>query len=206
MTLMSEAKERKPLVLDADGLNLAASSERLFRLIKQYTAAGGIVIMTPHMAEFARLLHSSMEELQAERMKKLECFARESGVILAGKDAVTVVCYADEAGQFHYYINQTGNSGMATAGSGDVLSGIVGALTALCAVRLREQGNLRGKLSFEENFTKKAYFEAVYRAVFVHGLAGDRAAEKYGEISMKAGDIIDALPELFDCKPDVNVH
>ena len=202
MTLMSERDMRKPVILDADGLNLAASSEKLFHLVKQYTAAGGIVIMTPHMMELVRLLRSDafvrcgkellcsgMKELQAERLELMEKYARETGAILVSKDAATVVGFHDHTDRFRYYINQTGNSGMATAGSGDVLSGITGALAAFTAVN---HGTDR-----EETDRKAAYFRAVYHAVYLHGLAGDMAAKKYGETSMKAGDIIAALPEIF---------
>lgn len=191
LTLMSDDCLQKPLVLDADGLNLVASSERLSGLIKAYTAQGGIVVMTPHMAEFTRLLHCSIKELQAGRPEKMEQYVRESGVILVGKDAATVVGCAEE-GAFRYYINQTGNSGMATAGSGDVLSGIMGALTALTAVR-QKAGERKGTGAAE----KEAYFQAASVAVYLHGLAGDMAAEKYGEVSMKAGDLMRELPKLL---------
>lgn len=195
LMLVLESRLQKPVLIDADGLNLAASSERLFQLINRYTALGGVVIMTPHMAELARLLHCEVRNLQEDRMGKMEQYVRESGVILVGKDAATVVCYVDEAGIFHYYINQTGNNGMAAAGSGDVLSGIAGAFAALRAVRRKEHGADRS--AREEVSAKAAYFEAVCGAVYLHGLAGDMAAEKYGKTSMKAGDIIAALPELL---------
>lgn len=191
MMLMSDEGLQKPLVLDADGLNLVASSERLSGLIKAYTAQGGIVVMTPHMAEFTRLLHCSIKELQAARPEKMEQYVRESGVILVVKDAATVVGCAEE-GAFRYYINQTGNSGMATAGSGDVLSGIMGALTALTAVRQKA-----GERKVTGAAEKEAYFQAASVAVYLHGLAGDMAAEKYGEVSMKAGDLMRELPELL---------
>ncbi len=195
LTYMSEMERQKPVVLDADGLNLAASSGRLSGLIKAYTAMGGIVIMTPHMAELARLLHCGMQELQSVRLKNMERFVRESGVVLVGKDAATVVGYADK-GVFRYYINQTGNSGMATAGSGDVLSGIMGAMAALTAVKLHRKAGKE-----KEAAVREAYFRTAYRAVYLHGLAGDKAAEKSGEISMKAEDLIGALPELLrECK------
>lgn len=195
LTHMSEMERQKPIVLDADGLNLAASSGRLSGLIKAYTAMGGIVIMTPHMAELARLLHCGMQELQSARLKNMERFVRESGAVLVGKDAATVVGYADK-GVFRYYINQTGNSGMATAGSGDVLSGIMGAMAALTAVKLHRKAGKE-----KEAAVREAYFRTAYRAVYLHGLAGDKAAEKSGEISMKAGDLIGALPELLrECK------
>lgn len=193
LTLMSEKEWRKPLVLDADGLNLLAASDRLSELLKTYTAQGGIVVMTPHMAELARLLHCGMRELQAARLEKMEQYVRENGVILVGKDAATIVGYADKAGAFRYYINQTGNSGMATAGSGDVLSGIMGALAAMTAVE-RKTGDKTGTTAKTE---KEAYFEIAYEAVYLHGLAGDMAADQYGEVSMKAGDLIKVLPELL---------
>lgn len=194
VTLLSEKFRDKPLILDADGLNLAAASKVLFEEIRAYTASGGIVVMTPHMAELARLLHCRVEELQAERMEQAKRFAAESGAILVSKDAATIVCYADGAENFHYYINRTGNSGMATAGSGDVLSGITGAFAAFTAVRQRER---KKGVSDGAPDSKEAYFEAAYKAVYMHGAAGDKAAKKYGEISMKAGDIISMLPEIF---------
>lgn len=189
LTVMSETGARKPIVLDADGLNLLAFSERLSELVKGYAGQGGIVMMTPHMAEFARLLHCSVQDLQKERMERLEEYCHKMGAILVSKDAATVVGYGGDCQNFRYYINQTGNSGMATAGSGDVLSGIMGALAAFTAVSLREHG--------EEADRGAAYFQAAYHAVYLHGLAGDAAAEKYGEASMKAGDIIRALPKLL---------
>lgn len=195
LTLVSEEGHHKPILLDADALNLTASSEELFRIIKKYTASGGIVVMTPHVAELARLLHCDVDELLENRMERIESYVRESGVILAAKDAVTIVSYVDEAKDFHFYINQTGNSGMATAGSGDVLSGITGALAALSAVRCREHREERP--GSEKIPAKTAFFEAVCGAVYLHGLAGDLAAEKYGKISMKAGDLIAVLPELL---------
>lgn len=189
LTYMSENRAIKPVILDADGLNLLASSGRLSELVKIYTAQGGIVIMTPHMAEFARLLHCSVPELQRERMEKAEGYCRETGAILISKDAATLVGFHDSTDRFCYYVNQTGNAGMATAGSGDVLSGITGALAAYTVVNQREGG--------EGNDRRAAYFQAVCRAVYLHGLAGDMAAEKYGEVSMKAGDIIMALAEIL---------
>lgn len=199
VTLLSEKFREKPLVLDADGLNLAAESEELSRKIRAFAASGGIVIMTPHMAEFSRLLHCTMGELQAERMEKAKRFAAENGVILMSKDAVTIVCCADGIDHFHYYINRTGNSGMATAGSGDVLSGITGALAAVTAVRQRER---RKGISDEAPDSKTAYFDAACKAVYLHGTAGDKAAKRYGETSMKAGDIISMLPEIFSVCED----
>lgn len=195
LTLLSKEGMQKPVLLDADALNLTALSKKLFQIIKKYTASGGIAVMTPHMAELARLLHCDVHELQENRMEKIESYVRESGVILAAKDAATIVSYVDEEKDFHFYINQTGNNGMATAGSGDVLSGITGALAAFCAVRQRDQEKeLSGRKMIP---AKTAFFETVCRAVYMHGLAGDAAAGEYGMTSMKAGDLIAALPKVF---------
>lgn len=199
VTLLSEKFREKPLVLDADGLNLAAASRELAEKLREHTALGGIVIMTPHMAELGRLLHCAVDELQAERMERTKRFAAESGAIMVSKDAATIVCYTDGAGDFHYYINQTGNSGMATAGSGDVLSGITGAFAAFAAVRQREwEKGISGKRPDPAT----VYFEAVCKAVYAHGAAGDKAAKKYGEVSMKAGDIIGMLSAIFSVWKD----
>lgn len=166
---------QKPLILDADALNLIAASKDLLIRIKKYTDMGGLVIMTPHMAEFGRLLP---EALKADRMERIEHYCKETGVILVSKDAATVAGHCAKDGSFHYYINQTGNSGMATAGSGDVLSGILGAFVGYAAV-----GGIH----------KESCFQAVCRGVYLHGLAGDRAAENRGEAAMIAGDIIKEL-------------
>lgn len=196
--LLTQENTNTPVILDADALNLIAGSEKLSDSVKQYTASGGIVVMTPHMAEFARLLHCGMQELSADRMGKAEEFCRETGVILVSKDAATVAGYCRENGRFCYYINQTGNSGMATAGSGDVLSGILGASAGLTAAEYERSGLQHGEERDSADREKAAYFKAVYRAVYLHGSAGDRAADQYGKASMKAGDMIKVLPELLE--------
>lgn len=190
LTKRAESSEKRiPLILDADALNLLASSENLLTKIKKYTSLYGDVILSPHIAEFSRLLHCSVEELQHDRMGKIKEYCEETGVILVSKDAATVVGYCRENGEFRYYINQTGNSGMATAGSGDVLSGILGSSTALMAVEYQDRYGIDSK--------RDASFLAAVRAVYLHGLAGDKAAENYGRASMKAGDIIKELPGLL---------
>ncbi len=182
-------QKKIPVVLDADALNLTAVSTEQRKLIRTCVQRGAAVIMTPHMAELCRLLGCDMETLKENRLKLMEDYCRENGVILVSKDAATVVgMYGrlpqhTEEEQFFYYINQTGNNGMATAGSGDVLSGILGASAALEAVQ---------KAKEEQNF-----FYAALRGVYLHGLAGDKAARTLGKAGMKAGDIISALPGLL---------
>lgn len=95
---------------------------------------------------------------------------------LVSKDAVTLVCTKEEQ---HFYLNSAGNSGMATAGSGDVLAGILGSFL----VQSEKKGNI-------------SILESMAAGVYLHALAGDRAKERVGEAAMIAGDLIDSLKEL----------
>jgi NAD(P)H-hydrate epimerase len=155
----------KPLVIDADGLN--ALSGRLDLL----SHVSRTVILTPHPGEFARLTQTTTAHVQADRVQQaaaLASIAQELVVVLKG--AGTVVTDG-----IRCYVNTTGNPGMATGGSGDVLTGVIAALVAQ-----RVPG-----------------FEAAQMGVFLHGLAGDIARDHDGEIGMIAGDIVDALPDAF---------
>jgi len=125
------------------------------------------LVLTPHPGEMARLVGKSTKEVQANRWEIAIQFAQEHGVVLALKGAGTVV--TDKSGKL--WINSTGNPGMAKGGMGDALTGIVGALLA----------------------QKMAPLDATRAGVFWHGLAGDVAAEKCGERSMLATDLIEAL-------------
>lgn len=148
-----------PLVIDADGLNILAGKPGLMSHLPQHT------ILTPHPGEFDRLFgrhDTSYERLETAREK-----ATELGVVLILKGAYTAII--SKEGQVS--INTTGNSGMATAGSGDVLTGMVLSLLA--------QGY--------------SAFEAAQVAVFWHGLAGDCSARKQAPISLIASDIVRCL-------------
>ena len=173
----SEDTCRISLVVDADGLNLMSENEDLYQevqILAKYTP----IILTPHMAELARLLKVNVKELSANRLELLSDFCKQTGFLVASKDAVTIVSrYTDS---FEFYVNQTGNNGMATAGSGDVLAGIIGAVLA----------GIKNK-SFEN------CFDGTVHAVYLHGMAGDMAAGKTGKASMLAGDIIEQLPILL---------
>jgi hydroxyethylthiazole kinase-like uncharacterized protein yjeF len=154
-----------PLIVDADGLNALAGHVRILK------AAGGARLLTPHPGEMARLLgHGGPGDVQGDRIGVATAFAREHGVILALKGAGTVVTDGERV-----YVNPSGNPGMATGGTGDVLTGLVAGL--LC------QG--------------LGPFDALQLAVFVHGLAGDLAARVRGELSMTAEDVLDFTPEAF---------
>lgn len=155
-----------PMVIDADGLNLIAENEELRQAVKAYERSR--IIMTPHPGEFIRLSKISMEQYKENPGEELVKLAEEFGSIVVGKDAVTLVASPDAEA---VYMNLTGNEGMATAGSGDVLAGVIGGLLA----------------------QRAAFFEAACMGVCFHGAAGDRAAAKKGHRGMIASDIAEEI-------------
>lgn len=161
----------KPLVIDADALNII--SEHI-ELLNEHKAE---VVITPHIGEMRRLLCADgSEQGRADDIKKniLEVckgFAKEYNVINVLKDART--CVSD--GEGGIYINTSGNNGMSTAGSGDVLSGIVAGLIG----------------------TGLSPKKAAVLGVYIHGLAGDEAAANMGRYAMTARDIISAIPAVL---------
>ncbi len=152
-----------PMVLDADGLNAFAGCAGLLR--------GRPLVLTPHAGEFARLTGTEVRAVLADPLGAARRFALEHGLTLVLKGAPAVVALADG----RTLVNPTGNPGMATAGSGDVLTGLIAGLMA--------QG-LRGE-------------EAACAGVYLHGAAGDLARKHRGEWGLKAGDISQAIPEAF---------
>lgn len=154
-----------PVILDADGINTIA-----VHTIERETDTFPL-ILTPHPAEMARLLGCSVEKVQQDREQAAVQAARQYKAIAVLKGHRTVV--ADQNGVL--YVNETGNPGMATAGSGDVLAGMIGAFAA--------QGMTPA--------------QAAICGVYLHGLAGDRAAARLSQQALLASDLIDALPELF---------
>ena len=152
----------QPMVLDADALNILSKNPRYM----QNLPPGSVI--TPHPGEFARMVGAgnSIEQLQ-----KAMNLAWQYAVCVVLKGRYTAVCSPDG----NCYFNSTGNPGMATGGSGDVLTGVVLALLA------------RGYSATD----------AARIAVYVHGLAGDIAAANYGQTAMTAGDIINALPSAW---------
>jgi NAD(P)H-hydrate epimerase len=154
-----------PMVIDADGLNALAGS---LDVLKQARAP---VIVTPHPGEMARLAALSSADVQKDRIGVAEAFAKKHSVTVVLKGAGTVV--AGPAGRT--FINSTGNPGMATAGTGDILTGMIGGLLA--------QGY--------------PATQAACLGVYLHGLAGDLAAKEKGEMGMIAGDVIEKIPEAI---------
>jgi len=155
-----------PVIVDADALNIIA--ENTNRLLLPHTD----MIVTPHLGEMARLTDSTVSWIQSHILESALDFAKQYNVICVLKDFRTII--ADAYGLC--YINRTGNNGMATAGSGDVLSGIIGALVA-------------GGLESE----KAAAF-----GVLLHGLAGDIAVTQTGKAALMAGDIVSGLCEIWN--------
>ena len=157
----------KPCVLDADALNNIAGMEQKKREML-LSGAGSRLIFTPHVKEFARLLGKTTEETKKSRMGLAQQYAKTYNIILAAKDARTVVAGKGKIP----YLNLSGNSAMAKAGSGDVLAGMITGCLALGMER----------------------FEAAAFGVFVHGLCGDEARDRYGAHSVLATDLIEMIP------------
>lgn len=154
----------KKTVFDADALNILANNMVLLK------EANGQRIVTPHLGEMARLTKKSVANIQTGLIKTAQDFANEYKAVCVLKDARTVIGLPEGA----FYINRTGNSGMATGGSGDILAGMTAGLLA--------QG--------------LGYKDAAAAAACLHGEAGDRAAKKRGSYGMIASDILEELPAV----------
>jgi len=154
-----------PVLIDADGLNALAED---LNILKDHQVP---VVLTPHPGEMARLTGKNIEEIQSNRIAVAREFAQQWGVTLVLKGNKTII--AGAAGEI--FLNITGNPGMATAGSGDVLCGLI---TGLMAQGLRP-------------------LDASIAGVYLHGLAGDWAAEIKGQRGLLAGDILNSLPDIM---------
>lgn len=159
------AKIARPIVVDADGLTALVGHCAALKNAK------GALVMTPHQGEMARLIGKTAEEVQAARKEVALQFAAEYNTVLVLKGHRTIV--ARPGGE--YYVNLTGNAGMATAGSGDVLTGIVASFIGQGADA----------------------FSAAVMAVYFHGLAGDLAVKEKGPLGLIASDLLDKLPEAL---------
>lgn len=151
-----------PAVLDADALNILAGKPDRLKSLKK------AAVVTPHPGEFARLLNLPTKEVVEKKLELGPQFSQKFGVYLVLKGYRTLICTPDGK----TYINPTGNPGMATAGSGDVLSGMIAAMI----------------------IQEKDLLLATLAAVFVHGLSGDIGAQRIGEKSLTAGKLITYLP------------
>jgi len=161
----------KPMVIDADGLNLLGD-------LKVFKNAKAPVIITPHPGEMARIYGITVDEVQNNRIEVATKFAKEYNVIVVLKGSRTIVAFPDG----RVYINPTGNAGMATAGTGDVLAGLIGGLLG--------QG--------------LEPIQACIAGVYLHGATGDMVAAKKGQHGVIAGDIAEALPYCIKNLADTN--
>jgi len=160
------AKYRVPIVLDADGLNAFENHA------KELNGAGRTLVITPHPGEMARLTGLATAAVQRDRLNVARTFAREHQLIVVLKGHRTLIAHPDG----NVWVNTTGNPGMATGGTGDILTGIVAGFIAQCPQRI---------------------IDAVCAAVHLHGLAGDVACESTGGQSLVATDLVHALPEAM---------
>lgn len=151
-----------PMVVDADGINCIAENIEILNQGK------GPIIITPHPGEMARLLNKDIQQIEKNRQYYSQYISEKYNIIVVLKGNKTIVTSPE--GQT--YINKTGNPGMATAGSGDVLTGII---ASLLGQRLDP-------------------FDAAKLGVYLHGLAGDITRDRLGEYGMIANDIIEAIP------------
>jgi NAD(P)H-hydrate epimerase len=153
-----------PMVLDADGLNAVVGH------VTHLQERQAPLIITPHPGEFSRLTGTPIPDIQHRRVDAAVAFANQNRVIVVLKGNGTVVTDGHR-----YYQNTTGNPGMATGGTGDVLTGVIAALLG--------QG--------------LDAFEAAQLGVYLHGLAGDLARDELGEVSLIASDLLHYLPRAF---------
>lgn len=165
--IMSQAMDTdKKMVIDADGLNIISEHSELEEKL------GKNMIITPHIGEMARLCKKEISHVKENLLQTATDFALQHNIVVVLKDAKTVV--ADRNASLRY-INSSGNDGMGTAGSGDVLAGILGSLYAV----------------------DNSAFNSAVNAVYLHGMAGDIAAAKLGTAGVMASDIANMVNETL---------
>ncbi len=157
------------IILDADALNILASAPQLWHYVPH-----GRVIITPHPGEMSALCGLSVSEILDDTARVASDLARQHGIVCVLKDHNTVTSDGEKV-----YINNSGNAGMATAGSGDVLSGIISSLVS-------QKRNCELDLC-----------DIAAAGVYLHGIAGDAAQRRLGEYSLTASDIINCIPEAL---------
>ncbi|MCM8783541.1 MAG: NAD(P)H-hydrate dehydratase [Candidatus Omnitrophica bacterium] len=154
-----------PIVLDADGINALEGYKKILEEIKSD------LILTPHIGEFSRLTGISIEKIKENKISVVKNFLKSYNMTLVLKGYQTIVAQQDK----EIYINKTGNPGMASAGSGDVLTGMIG-------------GFLAQKIS---------PFESAKLGVYLHGLAGDLAKKEKTDYGLIASDILENIPKAI---------
>lgn len=165
----------KPLLIDADGLNLLAENEVLFQVLSEQEARP--VILTPHVGELSRLTKLPVTELKENLWNHAKKLAEHLHAVVVAKDARSFVCAENKPICMNIY----GNSGMATAGSGDVLAGVIAGLWG-------QYNDSAGEVAFR----------AACAGVCLHGAAGDMVAAAKGEYALMAGDLPDAVANIMN--------
>jgi NAD(P)H-hydrate epimerase len=164
-------KIKKPLLLDGDGLTAIKDNLNIIKKRKYPT------ILTPHPGEFGRLINKSVEEIKKNRIKFVQNYTKELKSIIVLKGAHSLVGFPNR----RVFINMTGNPGMATAGSGDVLTGTIAALYGI----------------FQSQKESEPLESATRMGVLIHGFAGDLVTKEIGEDGLVAGDILNFIPKAM---------
>ena len=179
MVLKESKKQDKYIVIDADGLNIISSDITLTESFYDK------VIITPHIGEASRLMMQKTSDIARNIVKSAMEYSSKYNINVVLKDSTTVILGIESFGDKcnnRAYVNITGNAGMATAGSGDVLAGIIAGIVA---------GGM------DKEFVKDNLPKAIGIAVYIHGMAGDLAAEQKSQTSMLATDVLDMIAKVF---------
>lgn len=174
-SVLKEFPSEKKLILDADAINLISQNIEL----KTLTNKVNNIVYTPHMMELARLTGTDMNILKTDLDQVMQSWVCDDGGIYVCKDSVTRVYGKDKP----VFVNRAGNSGMATAGCGDVLAGMIGAFVARCGVD---------------------FYDGIVGAVSMHSFSADMAARQIGKNSLMAGDIIEKVTKVLRATEDVS--
>lgn len=181
-------KSNKPMIIDADAINILSRNKRMkITLLDKQGNADTIrpIIFTPHIKEFARISQKTIEEILNNRTGICQFFSRQFHCILVLKDAYTYVCQND-----NIYINTIANDALATAGSGDVLTGL---MASFLSQYLKKDTLIENSDAKVGEFP---YYAAVM-SVFIHSMAGQKAAEMNGRSYMIASDVIEKYGEIL---------
>ncbi len=187
-----------PVIIDADGLNCLCTD---LSMLQSRTA---VTVITPHPGEADRLLKAAglpgydKQDREGTAQRLLELMEREGSgqgesIVLLKGEGTLILASPEDGAQPKGYVNATGNPGMATGGSGDVLTGVI--VSLLAQVHAGAKANAREKT---ERFMNATYVEAVACAAYLHGLAGDLAAANIGQYGMTSADIADAISSAIN--------
>lgn len=181
-------KSKKPLIIDADAINVLARNKRLKITLLDKQGNNDTrrdIIFTPHLKEFARLSEKKFDNILSNKIEVGKFFAKQFHCILVLKDSYTIVCEKDNV-----FINTMANDALATAGSGDVLTGLA---ASLLSQYIRKDTIVEDSNATYEQFP---YYAAIM-AVYIHSIAGQKASEMNGRSYMIASDLIEKYGEIL---------